>query len=294
MNEQYGYFSNGRETFEATGFDTITAPSGLALSLAEAKDQCNLFQSETFADSVLYGYIRSATELCQSWSWTQFLKGTFETLQPGFAFKTRIWKNPVIAINSIKYYDSNNALQTLDPTLYNAVTVNRCMTIMFADTTALSIPPTYDRQDAVVINFDAGFAKNIGSTIAGTSCVLATGTVTKSAHGLFNGNIVTPTSLGTVTGISLDTNYYVVGRTVNTYQLSTTYAGTAIVFAGSNATPPTVQQISALPDAALQAMRLLVSQWYTNREAEVAGSSVSQFNLSVQRVLDPISVKVSV
>ena len=52
-------------------------------------------------------------------------------------------------------------------------------------------------------------------------------TVTKTAHGLNNGEIITFPTIVTTTGITVDTNYYVVGKTDNTFQVSDTLGGVA-------------------------------------------------------------------
>ena len=53
--------------------------------------------------------------------------------------------------------------------------------------------------------------------------------ITSTAHGLTNGDIVTVVSSTTLpAGLSVDTEYYVVEKTTNTFKLSTTYDGTAV------------------------------------------------------------------
>lgn len=53
-------------------------------------------------------------------------------------------------------------------------------------------------------------------------------TVTDSAHGLNNGDLVILTELVTTTGVSINTPYYVVNKATNTFQLSLTAGGAAI------------------------------------------------------------------
>ena len=52
--------------------------------------------------------------------------------------------------------------------------------------------------------------------------------VNKTAHGLVNGNIVRFSVITSTTGISINTNYYVVNKTDNTFQVSATLSGAAL------------------------------------------------------------------
>jgi hypothetical protein len=53
-------------------------------------------------------------------------------------------------------------------------------------------------------------------------------TVTVSAHGLANGDVISFTEINSTTGISVNTPYYVINATLNTFQLSLTSGGTGI------------------------------------------------------------------
>lgn len=52
-------------------------------------------------------------------------------------------------------------------------------------------------------------------------------TVTHTAHGRINGESVIFTSITSTTGITVGTRYFIVNQTTNTYQLSTSYGGSA-------------------------------------------------------------------
>jgi hypothetical protein len=53
--------------------------------------------------------------------------------------------------------------------------------------------------------------------------------VTKSAHGLSNGDVVVFQTIVTTTGLSAFVRYYVISSTTNTFQISATYGGSAVV-----------------------------------------------------------------
>jgi hypothetical protein len=71
----------------------------------------------------------------------------------------RLLRPDLLALTSVQYYDTNNALQTLDPTLY----------LVHSDEQAATIellignfwPPTYLREDAVQIAYDAGYTPKV-------------------------------------------------------------------------------------------------------------------------------------
>lgn len=75
-------------------------------------------------------------------------------------------------------------------------------------------------------------AVNDDTTTTGTFTVNdATDVITSNAHNLRNGNIVRVSSTGTLPPeLSAGVDYYVINRTVNTFQLSSTFSGGAINF----------------------------------------------------------------
>jgi len=85
--------------------------------------------------------------------------------------------------------------------------------------------------------------------IQATSVNLSTDTITQTAHGYLNGYRLTPTALGTVTGITIGTIYYIINVTTDTFQISVTYGGSAVDLTGASTTPPTLQITSILPAA---------------------------------------------
>jgi hypothetical protein len=75
-------------------------------------------------------------------------------------------------------------------------------------------------------------------TVTGTGSPLTTATactftdagdlVTKTAHGLSNGDLVSFASIVTTTGVIIKTTYYVINATADTFQVSLTLGGAAI------------------------------------------------------------------
>lgn len=74
----------------------------------------------------------------------------------------------------------------------------------------------------------AKFGKASASSVANTFTDSGD-LVTASAHGLSNGAVVVFQSITTTTGASINVRYYVIGATTNTFQISATYGGSAVV-----------------------------------------------------------------
>lgn len=80
-----------------------------------------------------------------------------------------------------------------------------------------------------------------GTPTTPTSVTIASDLFTLAGNGLANGDIIVPTSLGTVTGTGLAINrqLFVVNVSGDTFKVSLTYGGTAIDLGGANTTPIT-------------------------------------------------------
>lgn len=83
-----------------------------------------------------------------------------------------------------------------------------------------------------------GWVADYGSEQTATAASLAGDTLTLASSGLANGDIITFTSVGTITGISVNIPYYIVGVSGNDFQVSLTYGGTAANLAGATTTLP--------------------------------------------------------
>jgi uncharacterized phiE125 gp8 family phage protein len=72
----------------------------------------------------------------------------------------RIPLPPLVSVDSVQYYDDNNALQTLVTSRYETVGIGgqQCGAIRLQD--GETWPTVYDRGEAVIISFTAGYAVN--------------------------------------------------------------------------------------------------------------------------------------
>ena len=130
---------------------------------------------------------------------------------------------PTVATSQTITITSNYGIGTL--TTKTASTTLRSTTINMADTSGLST--------GMIIH--SGTGTGITTGISATTDIAAD-TFTYTSHGLSNGTVVSFSAIGTTTGISTWTTYFVVNSTTNTFQVSLTLGGAAIDLTGSNST----------------------------------------------------------
>lgn len=76
-------------------------------------------------------------------------------------------------------------------------------------------------------DFHEAYFERPGTPIAGTGA--ATDKLTATAHGLVNGDVISLTTIVSLTNVALATRYYVVNKSTNDIQVAATPGGTAIV-----------------------------------------------------------------
>lgn len=136
------------------GLSLITGPTTLPVTLGEAKAWLRgLPKNEDALATMLVG---AATELCEDHVGRQFVTATWRATFTRFPWwGWRIPKPPLQAVTSIKYYDGENSLQTLDPETYLVDTSRDPGVVSLA--TGYYWPMTYLRPDAVQVTFTAGY-----------------------------------------------------------------------------------------------------------------------------------------
>lgn len=97
---------------------------------------------------------------------------------------------------------------------------------------------------------DTPLLVTLNTIVNAVTTTVSTSTFNKTAHGFTNGEAVVPSGLTNTTGFAVQTIYYIVNATANTFQLAKwpTAGGPAIVMGGSNDTGITVSP--ALPSGA--------------------------------------------
>lgn len=133
----------------------VTPPASEPVSLLAAKHQANVVADDD--DPLLEAYIQAARELVERDTCRSFITRTLR--YRGLAFPCEDWlalpSPPLQSVTSIKYYDSDNVLQTLDAAEYSVDTDREPGVVWL--TYGSSWPDTYERHDAIEITYNAGY-----------------------------------------------------------------------------------------------------------------------------------------
>lgn len=138
-----------------TAHDRTVAPTDLVLSVDLAKLSARV--SHTSEDQSFETWIKAATEWVEAYTGRAIRTQTHRYVLSGWAWE--FWlpmAAPLGAISHVKYYDTSNVLQTWASSNYRAVTAHEPAMVEI-DTNA-SPPSLYDRSDAVVVTYTAGWA----------------------------------------------------------------------------------------------------------------------------------------
>lgn len=130
-------------------------PVNLAVSMALAKETLRIAPSDTSLDAtielVLKGIIRQTEHelnrslISQGWTLTL----------DSFPDALRLDNPPLISVQSISYYDEDDALQTLDPADYYVDAVTEPGYVVPGSGKAW--PSTFSRVNALTVNYTAGY-----------------------------------------------------------------------------------------------------------------------------------------
>src|SRR6056297_1708873 len=157
MGHGHGH-GQSHHTPDGTFSTLVSGPAVPLLSLAEAKAHCRVDFADD--DDLLTAYVQAATDMVDA-EWGELGRALvtqrWRTVMPAFPASGHfdLTPPPVKQITSITYYDADNAEQTLDSNVYR-LTVNG----EFAGVDLVAgetWPATYARDDAVSVEFDAGY-----------------------------------------------------------------------------------------------------------------------------------------
>lgn len=234
------------------------APTAEPISLAQAKRQLRV--DGTDDDTFIAGLITAARSYVENYCSSQLVVATFQQKLDQFPCGDTISLNypPLINVSSITYVDSAGTTQTLATTVYSVLTTEKPGKIKLKY--GQSWPSIRSQPDAVTITFRAGYARPF--TAAADDIVTFASTEPAEIES-FNlsttdGDLPSPLSVS----LSYDTDglpgtlcNFVLAGGIN--EINITDAGTGTHFVG------------VIPEAAIHAMLLLISHWYTSRNAGV-------------------------
>jgi len=143
-----------------TGYGKLrlkTAPTLTPVSLAEAKTHLRIDSSFTADDDYITTLINVATSAAENYTNLAIMEQSWYLDIDAFPDYFNLLKGTlrVLTINSITYSDENNASQTLASSNYFADGSIKPARIYFAPDA--TIPSTYDKPNAVSVDFTLGF-----------------------------------------------------------------------------------------------------------------------------------------
>ena len=138
--------------------DLVTAATVFPVSVAEAKKQCQVTHNDD--DAYLQQLIEAASDQAQSDipGGISLLTSTYDYFLPCFHsdFIT-LPRPPLQSVTTVKYYDSNNTLQTLATSGYYVRTYERKPGVVYTAKNTIWPTTEPDRIDAVQIRYVAGW-----------------------------------------------------------------------------------------------------------------------------------------
>ena len=133
----------------------VTGPTTEPITLAEAKRQLFLAESDTSQDAELTSRIQVAREQWEHDTDSVLLTRTISVTSEQFGGRQiELESSPVTSITHIKYYDDNDTLQTFSSSKYSLNAADGVIELDWAE----SWPTTSIRWDAITITYVAGIA----------------------------------------------------------------------------------------------------------------------------------------
>jgi len=134
-------------------YQVITPASTYPVSLTEAKSHLKV--DTTADDTYITSIIKAATQLSEEYTNRFFIDTVIDQTCSDFAQLQTLFKSKVSAVAHVKYYDSDNSLQTLSATVYDTQLNYEPSQIQLANNQ--NFPSITKRNDAVVARYTVGY-----------------------------------------------------------------------------------------------------------------------------------------
>ncbi len=134
--------------------ELVSGPATEPLSLSEAKAQLSIASSDTSHDAVVASLISEAREQWEHDTSTVTCHQTVKVITDMMDDEVYLPRRPIASITHIKYYDTNNVLQTLSPTIYQLDKGRRSVRLAYDK----DYPVTAVRWDAWQITYVCGYS----------------------------------------------------------------------------------------------------------------------------------------
>jgi len=134
-------------------YQVTTAATTYPVSLTEAKSHLKVDTNadDTYIESI----IKAATQLSEEYTNRFFIDTVVTQYASDFKEIKTLFKSKVSEVTHVKYYDSNNTLQTLSATVYDEQLNYEPAQIQLAD--GQSYPAFTKRNDAVEVKYTVGY-----------------------------------------------------------------------------------------------------------------------------------------
>lgn len=135
----------------------LVIPSTLSpITSDEAK--AHLKVTTTDEEDLILSQLSAAVKRCEDYRQSNVMDAQYELYSRGWPSWNQVFnlqKNPVTSINSVKYYDEDNNLQTVAPSNYRLQDF-RCPCHLEFDS-GFNWPDVHDRQYPIIVNFQSGY-----------------------------------------------------------------------------------------------------------------------------------------
>lgn len=156
-------------------YQELEAATGLPISVADAKDHLHVdgTDSDDYIELLIKAAWKSVEQQIQrpimSRSWVQYWdEFPFNQATKGNLYYFLLYWGNVTAITHIKYYNTSNVLTTF--TDYTADLVSDRARIVLSD--GITEPDTYDRPNAVIVTYTAGYTTIPDDIIAAMKLII--------------------------------------------------------------------------------------------------------------------------
>lgn len=142
----------------------IVTPSSLeVVTITEAKEHLKIDGDEQ--NAILRLYLSAAIKACEDYRQAAIGSAEHELHSSWFCPSFSLQKYPVSAINSVKYYDEEGNLQTVDSANYRLQSFRQPCYLEFDS--EFDYPDLHEREYPVVVNFNAGWtsASSVPATV---------------------------------------------------------------------------------------------------------------------------------
>lgn len=131
-----------------------TEPAAEPITLDQAKAQCRA-EGTTADDALLDSYIKSARMHAEKYCGIRLITQTIKMRCSSFCDLASLADAPLQSVSSVEYLDTDGALQTLDPAVYQPVLYGLSPRIRLK--TSQTYPSAYRADDAIIVTAQAGY-----------------------------------------------------------------------------------------------------------------------------------------